>query len=165
VRAGGLVIAAASLGLALSLARGATTFELRAASAIFGVGMGLTNTAQVIAVQTCVTFKERGVATASTMFFRSIGGTIGVGVMGAVLARTLLANAVICSEGGAELVGRILGPDRRTVPVSLLAAVAGDLQLAIARVSWICVAVACLALVAGWLFPRVELANPADKPA
>jgi EmrB/QacA subfamily drug resistance transporter len=164
VRTGSLVVALASLGLALALGRGATTMELRIISAVFGIGMGLSSTAQVIAVQTSVTFNERGVATASTMFFRSIGGTIGVGVMGAVLARSLMANAVVQTEGGAELIARILGPERKGLPASTLAAIAGDLQLGLARVSWICVALAALAVVVAWLFPAVERLGSRPPP-
>lgn len=63
-------------------------------SAMFGLGLGFMNTALIIAVQTSVAWKERGVATASTMFFRTIGGTMAVGVLGGILARTL--------EGGSE---------------------------------------------------------------
>src|SRR5262249_30253740 len=76
VRLGMIIVALSTLGLAFAISRGATSGELRMASAAFGIGMGFANTAQVIAVQTSVSFKERGVATASTMFFRSIGGTI-----------------------------------------------------------------------------------------
>ena len=47
---------------------------------VFGVGMGFANTALLIAVQTSVDWSERGIATASTMFFRTMGGAIAVGV-------------------------------------------------------------------------------------
>src|SRR2546430_3792251 len=46
----------------------------QALSAFFGIGLGLANTALLIAVQTSVEWRQRGVATASTMFARTIGG-------------------------------------------------------------------------------------------
>jgi Na+/melibiose symporter-like transporter len=156
VRLGMAVLAIATVGLALVIGRGATSTELRIASAGFGIGMGLANTAQVIAVQTSVTFGERGVATASTMFFRTIGGTVGVGVMGVVLARALLADVVTREAGGAELVARILGPDRKSVAPTILAAISGDLQLGLGHVAWICVGLGALAAVTAWLFPDIE---------
>lgn len=156
VRFGMIVVALSTVGLALAISRGATGGELRTASAIFGIGMGFANTAQVIAVQTSVAYNERGVATASTMFFRSIGGTIGVGVMGVVLARALMDNAVTREAGGAELVARILGPDRKTVAASILTAISGDLQRGLAHVTWICVGLGVLAVVAAWAFPRLD---------
>jgi EmrB/QacA subfamily drug resistance transporter len=156
VRTGVFVVAISTVVLAIVLGRGASTTELKLASATFGVGMGIANTAQVIAVQTSVSFGERGVATASTLFFRSIGGTIGVGVMGVVLARTLMTNAVTREAGGAELVARILGPDRKSVASSVLAAISEDLKLGLARVGWICVGLGVVALATAFLFPKID---------
>ncbi|GAC1349825.1 MAG: MDR family MFS transporter [Ktedonobacteraceae bacterium] len=55
--------------------------------AMFGIGTGLgfASTAFILAVQNAVPWKLRGVATASTQFTRTIGGTIGVAVMGTIL--------------------------------------------------------------------------------
>jgi EmrB/QacA subfamily drug resistance transporter len=153
---GMVVVLASTVGLTLVLRGGASSMALRAASIAFGVGMGLSNTAQIIAVQTSVSFNERGVATASTMFFRSIGGTIGVGVMGVVLARTLLANAVVRDQGGAELVAKILGPDRKHLPTAMLTAISGDLQLGIERVALLCVLLGAVAVATAWFFPRLQ---------
>ncbi len=56
-----------------------------AAMILTGLGLGFTSTAQTLSVQNAVPWRLRGVATASTQFFRSIGGTIGVAVMGTIL--------------------------------------------------------------------------------
>ncbi len=156
VRLGMLIVAMSTVYLAFVLSRGATAGQLRIGSSIFGIGMGFANTAQVIAVQTSVSWSERGVATASTMFFRNIGGTIGVGVMGVVLARDLMANTVTREAGGGELVARILGPERKTVAKNVLDAISGDLQLGVTHVAWICIGLGAIAVLAAWLFPRVE---------
>lgn len=50
-----------------------------------GAGMGFVSTATLLAVQNAVAWRQRGVATASTQFFRSIGGTVGVAAMGTIL--------------------------------------------------------------------------------
>ncbi|MDF2694158.1 MAG: drug resistance transporter, EmrB/QacA family [Labilithrix sp.] len=167
VRIGMVVVALATLGLALVIARGATSGELRTASAAFGIGMGLANTALVIAVQTSVSFNQRGVATASTMFFRNIGGTIGVGVMGVVLAHDLMANTITRESGGAELVARILGPERKSVAPRILEAISADLQRGLAHVTWICVGLGVLAIATAWLFPALDprTTSKAPKPA
>jgi hypothetical protein len=44
------------------------------------------------AAQSAVDWKSRGVATASSQFFRSMGGTIGVSVLGSLLARQMAAG-------------------------------------------------------------------------
>jgi hypothetical protein len=119
--------------------------------------MGVANTALVVAVQSSVGISQRGVATASTMFFRNIGGTLGVGLMGVVLARALLASDAARAAGVATLVARILGPERRTVDPSVLQAIAGDLGAGIAHVTWAIAALAVTAAVVAWLFPHVEV--------
>jgi hypothetical protein len=52
---------------------------------LIGVGMGMDSTAFILSVQNAVPWRLRGVATASTQFARTIGGTIGVAFMGTVL--------------------------------------------------------------------------------
>ncbi len=156
VRIGMAIVALSTLAFALLVAKHPSAGELRVAGIAFGVGMGFANTAMVIAVQTSVTFAERGVATASTMFFRSIGGTIGVGVMGVVLARDLLANPITREAGGSDLVARILGPDRRQVAAGILEAIAGDLHLGVLHVAWIWVGLGALAITAALAFPATS---------
>jgi EmrB/QacA subfamily drug resistance transporter len=165
VRAGMVIIAVASLCLALTMSRGATSLELQLASALFGVGMGFGNTALILAVQSSVAYQQRGVATSSTMFFRSIGGTIGVGVMGVILARALLRNPVTQEAGGADLVARMLGPDRKGIAPTILQAISGDLQQGLAHVTWLCVALGLVAIVTAWAFPNVKLQTSMRPPA
>jgi EmrB/QacA subfamily drug resistance transporter len=154
VRAGFVVVALSAVALAFVMGQGASPMQLRIAAAMFGIGMGIANTPLVIAVQTSVGFSQRGVATASTMFFRNIGGTVAVGVMGVVLARALLAGAAR-EEGGASLVARILGPERRSVDGTLLASISSDLSLGLTRVMWIIAAMAIGSAVVAWFFPDV----------
>src|SRR5581483_896657 len=52
---------------------------------VIGSGLGLMSTAFVISVQNAVPWNLRGVATASTQFVRTIGGTVGVALMGTIL--------------------------------------------------------------------------------
>lgn len=155
VRVGFFVVGAAAVGLTLAMTAGASLSTLRIGSAALGIGMGIANTPLVIAVQTSVGFSQRGVATSSTMFFRNIGGTVAVGTMGVVLARTLLAGAAR-ESGGATLVARILGPERRTIDPKVLASISGDLSLGLSRVMWIVSALAVAGALVAWLFPPVS---------
>jgi EmrB/QacA subfamily drug resistance transporter len=161
VRVGFAFTASGSLWLALSMgsSAGASAGTLRIAAALFGIGMGLANTPLVIAVQSSVTFSQRGVATASTMFFRNIGGTVAVGAMGVVLAHALLSGAAR-QVGGADLVARILGPDRRNVEPSVLASISGDLARGLGAVLWIVTGLAVAAALVAWLFPDVPRSSP-----
>jgi EmrB/QacA subfamily drug resistance transporter len=155
VRLGMAVVGASAIGLAWLTTSSTGLTELRVVSGVFGVGMGLGSTALVIAVQTSVGFSQRGVATASTVFFRNIGGTLGVGVMGVVLARVLRASMAPGREDGASLVARILGPERRDVDPDVLRAVAEDLAGGVHEVTRIIAGLAILAAMVAWLFPPI----------
>jgi EmrB/QacA subfamily drug resistance transporter len=62
--------------------------------AIFGgMGMGLTMVPMLIAVQSAVPKSDLGVATSLTQFFRSVGGAVGVAIMGAVKTHRLDAGS------------------------------------------------------------------------
>ena len=54
--------------------------------AIVGTGMGPTSISFVLAIQHAVTWGQRGVATGAAVFSRTIGGAVGVGMLGAALA-------------------------------------------------------------------------------
>src|SRR6266498_742207 len=60
--------------------------------ALMGVGMGLSIPAFLIAVQSTVRKDALGTATSTVQFSRSIGGTLGVSVMGALLSARLAAG-------------------------------------------------------------------------
>jgi EmrB/QacA subfamily drug resistance transporter len=56
---------------------------------VAGVGMGLTMVPMLIAVQGAVAKADLGVATSTTQFFRTVGGAIGLAVMGTVMMHRL----------------------------------------------------------------------------
>jgi EmrB/QacA subfamily drug resistance transporter len=58
-----------------------------AGMALVGIGVGMTMQNLVLAVQNTVALKDIGAASSTVAFFRSLGGTVGVSVLGAVLAR------------------------------------------------------------------------------
>ncbi|WP_269844943.1 MDR family MFS transporter [Lottiidibacillus patelloidae] len=58
-------------------------------SFIIGLGMGLTNTTFIVAIQSSVDWKDRGIATASNSFMRTLGSTLGAALLGGVLNNRL----------------------------------------------------------------------------
>lgn len=60
-----------------------------AGSFLVGVGMGLTSTSFIVAIQSAVDWKKRGIATASNMFMRNLGNTVGVALLGGILNNRL----------------------------------------------------------------------------
>jgi len=76
---------------------------------LMGIGMGLSIPSFLIAVQTTVERRFLGTATSTLQFSRSIGGTLGVSVMGAALSARLATNL---SASGLDLglISQLLNP-------------------------------------------------------
>jgi EmrB/QacA subfamily drug resistance transporter len=81
----GAILLIGGLGLAGSMDHTTDLWLTGIYTAILGVGLGLLMQNLVLAVQNTVQAKDIGTASASVAFFRSVGGAIGVSVLGAVL--------------------------------------------------------------------------------
>jgi EmrB/QacA subfamily drug resistance transporter len=71
----------------------ATHVDLLIRMIVLGVSLGLTMPVFNIAVQNAFDQTKIGVVTASTQLFRSVGGTVGTAVLGAVFNNTLAQNS------------------------------------------------------------------------
>lgn len=69
-----------------------TLFQIVLFMIITGLGMGIINPTLGTAAQNAVDMMSRGAATSSSQFFRSIGGTIGVSVLGSLLAQKMASG-------------------------------------------------------------------------
>ncbi len=79
------------LGLA-SVGPASPLWALHVYLGLMGIGMGMTMLSLLLAVQASVSRDQLGVATSLAQFTRSIGGAVGVAVMGAVVAAALPAS-------------------------------------------------------------------------
>jgi EmrB/QacA subfamily drug resistance transporter len=160
---GGLGLTVVGTGLmALLLKPGTPLLVPQFAMALFGIGLGFASTALLIAVQTSVGWELRGVATASNMFFRTIGGALGVGLMGGVMVTQLLKDPRVPVSAANEL----LGPEHgRGLPSELLQSLSGALSTGLTINFWLIFAFAAASFVAGLFFPRVSRSQGAPLPA
>jgi len=81
--------------------------QLAAGMSLLGIGLGTTLQNLVLAVQNQVRLQELGAASTSVSFFRSLGGTIGLSALGAVLGAQV---ARYTAEGLARLGVHPTGP-------------------------------------------------------
>jgi MFS family permease len=101
-------LAALGLGLmvagyvGLTAAREAPWTTIMLVGGVVGVGMGLASITLIVAVQTLIRWEQRGAATSGMLFFRSVGATLGVAVMGATLTARL-GFRVTAFEGAGAL--------------------------------------------------------------
>src|SRR3989441_3156216 len=159
----GLVISAVAAGaLALLLRPGMSLHVPQAMSAVFGLGLGLANTALLIAVQTSVEWRQRGVATASTMFARTIGGTLAVGVLGGILSAAVLRDGTL-PPGAAD---RLLGPEHGAgLDPAVVSSLSASLQAGLGTVFWAIAGISVAAAITSLFFPRIPIGKaPQHSP-
>jgi EmrB/QacA subfamily drug resistance transporter len=89
---GGAVVVVGT-ALLLLLDASSSVIQVGVTSFVIGLGMGFVAAPTLIAAQSAVDWRERGVVTGLNMFFRSAGSAIGVAVFGAI------ANATIGGSG------------------------------------------------------------------
>ena len=132
------------------LAPGMSPVVAGAGSAVMGLGMGLLSTSAIVLIQESVGYGERGSATASNIFSRNLGSTLGATVLGAVLNVSL-------RHGGGSAIGfdgvrRLLADGSGTAgDAGARAALGGAIHLTFLAVF----AVAVLTLLLATLVPRV----------
>jgi EmrB/QacA subfamily drug resistance transporter len=127
--------------------------------ALMGIGMGLSIPSFLIAVQTTVERRHLGTATSTLQFSRSIGGTLGVSVMGAALSASLAAN-LSASGLSLDLISQLLNPlpgTQAAIDEAARIAVANAINL----VFIIAFVAALLALVVTLFSPRQQLQDQA----
>ncbi len=70
----------------------AQLWQVAASMFVTGIGLGLSSSPLIVAVQSVVGWDRRGVVTATNMFARSIGSAVGAAVFGAIANTTLAAR-------------------------------------------------------------------------
>lgn len=145
--------------------------------ALSGIGMGLSIPAFLIAVQSTVRREQLGTATSTVQFSRSMGGTLGVSVMGAILSMQLAAR--LMAQG---LDPRLVSVDQllEPLPGAVLDVAANEaVRLALAGAIGTIFFVAFLAAVGGLIATafaprgrirqlaeeRAEVEQPTTRPA
>ncbi len=116
---GGILMVIGLAGLA-TLTHTTPVWHAQVAMGIMGLGMGAMMQNLVLAVQNTVDVRDIGASSAAVAFFRSLGGAIGVSILGAVLA------AQVQSSTAAGI--RQLGPD--AAAAAQAAGSSGSLDLA-----------------------------------
>jgi EmrB/QacA subfamily drug resistance transporter len=152
-----------TLGLYLLSLMGVHTSTLRDAVYMLVLGLGLGGVMQVLVtiVQNGVPHSELGVATSGATFFRSIGGSLGTAVFGAIFSNVLVGNLARHLHGvtlplgfsAADATPALLKHLPAVVHADFVAGYAESIQ----TVFLVAVPIAMLAFLASWLIPQVEL--------
>jgi EmrB/QacA subfamily drug resistance transporter len=131
-------------------------------SLVMGFGMGLISVSSLVLIQELVDWPQRGSATASNLFARNLGSTLGATALGAVLNYGLThANEgrSVTSDQLRQLLETPAGTMTASTPVGL--ALQQSLNLTFWAMFVISLAIVLLAL----LVPPVEIRQAAEVPA
>src|SRR6266700_2106226 len=140
---------------------GSSTFQDSASMLVLGLGLGGVMQVLIIIVQNGVPHSELGVATSGATFFRSIGGSFGTAIFGAIFSNVLVGNLASHLHGvslpagfsSADATPALLSHLPPAVHQGLIAGYAESIQ----TVFLVAVPIAVLAFLATWLIPQVEL--------
>ncbi|MBV8611704.1 MAG: MFS transporter [Singulisphaera sp.] len=101
---GSILIALGVSELALGASRPAWSGPLfLSGMVVIGLGFGPTSLSYILAVQHAVAWGRRGVATGAITFFRTMGGALGVGVLGASLGLALSHRLAASRAAGIDV--------------------------------------------------------------
>lgn len=139
---------------------------------MMGLGMGMMMQNLVLAVQNTVDVTQVGAASAAVSFFRSLGGVVGVAVLGAVLARRVsalvAAGLVTLGPVGADAAARMQASgsselDFDKLPASVATIVRSAYGDATGRIFMIAAAMAFISLVSVLFIKEVPLRKTVSK--
>ncbi len=128
---------------------------------IFGFGLGMTLQVVVLAAQNAAPYKELGAATSGVTFFRTIGGSFGTAVFGAIFSNVIvsrLKTALPHRElSSAIATGNVTPSTLSHLPVSIRSAIATTYSSGIHVVFEIAIPLTLAAFIAALFLPHIEL--------
>ena len=86
-------------------------WDLTLAMTVVGMGLGMSMQTYTLVVQNAVDRTELGVATAAVQFFRNVGSTIGIAVLGSIMSAAMVPKIQEHLPAGAKEMGGAMGAD------------------------------------------------------
>ncbi len=145
-------------GLALLATMSVTTGQLTTSvyMIVLGVGMGLLMQTTMLVVQNSVAQRDVGVASGAATLFRTIGGSIGVSLLGTLFAQQV--QSALPDRAGGAAAGAPLTPGMlEALPAPLREAYQAAITSGIHQVFLGGAAIAVIALIAAWAIREVPL--------
>ena len=185
----GLIIMTAGMYLLAQMDANATNFIARRNMVVMGIGLGMSLPLFMLAVQNAVPHKMMGIATSTMQFLRSVGGTMGVAIMGSLINSTLSSELAanmppqVTESAPPALVEQIrnpqfllspeqlsavrgafeqLGPQGTQLFEASIAAVRTSLATAIGDAFWVAVFVMAASVLVGAFLKEVPLRRGHD---
>ncbi|WP_329014272.1 MFS transporter [Micromonospora rifamycinica] len=163
--AGG-VLMAAGMALLSRLEVDTGKVETSLYMVVLGAGMGFLMQTSMLIAQNSVEQRDLGAASGAATFFRSIGGSFGISLFGAVFANRLAGSTAGGAFDGGTGEGRGLDLEKLgELPAQARAAVLGGLSDAISHVFFWAMIITVAVPVLAWFIREIPLRTANDVPA
>jgi EmrB/QacA subfamily drug resistance transporter len=163
----GAGLATVALFLLSTMGVGTTLSTASVYMFLLGAGIGLIFQVLVLAVQNAVDFRDMGVATSASTFFRSLGGSVGTGLLGAIFVSRLRGNLARLLPDASLPTGDLTsGPEAiAQLPDAIRGPVIEAFAGAVSSVFLISVPFMAVALILALVLPEVPLRETAHVGA
>jgi EmrB/QacA subfamily drug resistance transporter len=158
----GTAIAAVGLLLLSRLEPNTGSVEAGLYMLVLGVGLGFVMQVLVLAVQNAVPYSQLGVATSSATLFRSIGGSLGTAILGAIFANRLAGELSSSLPSGSPAAanlasGQIDPVQLKALPAALHNSYVHSFTNSISTVFLIAAGVVAVAFLLSWMLEERPL--------
>ena len=170
----GMAVATTGMFLLSLMDAGTTRLGSSLCMLVLGLGIGMIMQVLVLAVQNAVPYADLGVATAAATFFRSMGGSFGVAVFGAILNTRMAAElpqllpAAALAQVGGRASQLLSSPAQiRLLPPPIMHGIIEALSRSIHSVFVWAVPLLLAGFVLAWFLPEIPLRDTvhAGSPA
>ena len=155
---GCVLIAVGFAGLIACTIAASPQWVITGVLAITGLGFGPASMAYLLAAQGAVEWQQRGIVTSSVQFYRTIGGAVGIGVLGAMFNSLIAPDLARLNSQGVTPAALLDPRLRAAVPAPLLHSV----EQALCRsLLWVFVAMLLFAILQ-WVFTLMMSESKCD---
>lgn len=163
----GAIVTTLGVGLLTFIDTSSQSWQIVLIMIVIGIGIGLVMPVTTIAVQESVARRDLGAGISSVQFFRSIGSTIGVAIIGTVVTNSYVSN-INAAPGikslPAQLLGAVQEPQNllnakvaASLPAGIIGTVREALSSAVHGGFFIALGVSVVALLVSFIIPSIRI--------
>jgi EmrB/QacA subfamily drug resistance transporter len=153
----GMAVAAAGMFLLSTMTAHTSQIQSSAYMVVLGIGIGLVMQVLILATQNSVAVGDLGVATSSVSFFRSVGGSVGVALFGALFNSRLVAYLMDAGPAATLDPSAVRPETLPTLPVATRTAFVDAFAHALTDVFRYALPVVVLGFALSWLLKEIPL--------
>jgi EmrB/QacA subfamily drug resistance transporter len=157
----GTAVMAVGMGLLAQLTLHSSVLDAALYMLVLGLGLGMVMQVLVLAVQNAVDYRNMGVATAGSLLFRQIGGSVGIAIFGAIFANRLQSHLASALPPGVHPPSNVSPQVVRHMPPALHDAYVRAVAESLHPVFVTAAVITIFAFVLTWLLREVPLRDTA----